>query len=69
MTLTWDAVLDVVKKGSPSGVTNRQIAQSLELSESDIQKVSNLTLIMFEAGVVRRQNNAAPMIGPLRYFV
>ena len=51
MKLTWDNVKEIVRKGSPRGLTNRQIAA---LIETDEQRVAMLTRLMFEAGELDR---------------
>lgn len=54
--LTWDGVVELLRKSSPPGLTNQQIAKLLG---ADTQRVSSLTLIMCEANVLKRESATA----------
>jgi hypothetical protein len=49
--LTWDAVLNVVREGSPEGFTNQELAEAFE---TDYRRVAAITKLMFEAGALSR---------------
>lgn len=49
--LTWDAVLAVLEKFGPQGTENAQIAEVLDARKD---RVTYLTLAMWEAGAIAR---------------
>lgn len=64
--LTWDAVLGVVERAGPRGLTNRQIAGALG---ADVQRAMQLTLLMWEAGVLGRSQGEQDRNLTIVYFL
>lgn len=74
--LTWDAVKELLATApvaKRAGMTNTEIALTLNLPAGHVGRVANLTLIMWEAGEIDRtpdsmQNGDRRAGSPWRYF-
>lgn len=59
--LTWNNVLRLVRKAGPDGLTNEQISGLLDRQGKYDRRVPYLTLIMYEAGEIKRRNSDGGM--------